>query len=75
MEISDSVLELFVGNIPMQNTDAIVNAANSWLIFGSGVAGVIHCVAGPYLWIECKIIGESKIDKVKLTKGYNLLIL
>ncbi len=40
-------IELLLGDITQQNTDAIVNAANKRLSVGSGVDGAIHKHGGP----------------------------
>lgn len=43
-------------NITTQDTEAIVNAANSGLLGGFGVDGAIHHAGGPQIMAECKEI-------------------
>ncbi|MBU2597687.1 MAG: O-acetyl-ADP-ribose deacetylase [Actinobacteria bacterium] len=72
IKINDNVLELVKGDITAQKTDSIVNAANSRLAPGGGVAGAIHRAAGYELWKECKKLDGCRTGEAKITKGYNL---
>ncbi len=53
------MINLVKGDIAEQETDAIVNAANSSLMGGGGVDGVIHRKGGQEILEECKLIRRS----------------
>lgn len=72
ISIGNVTLELRQCNIALQNVDAIVNSANEFLSFGSGVAGAIIAEAGDAVQKECNEIGSCPTGSAVITSGGNL---
>ncbi len=70
--LNDVTLELVQGDITDLETDAIVNAANSELLLGAGVAGAIRRKGGPSIQQECYSIGTCEVGDAVITGGGNL---
>jgi O-acetyl-ADP-ribose deacetylase (regulator of RNase III) len=60
------------GDITEQAVDAIVNAANSRLVLGAGVAGAIREKGGPAIQAECDAIGPIEVGSAAVTGAGNL---
>ena len=60
-------LVLVEADITEQRVDAIVNAANSALILGSGVAGAIRERGGETIQAECDAHGAIRVGEVAVT--------
>ena len=77
-KVGKATLELIEGDITDQETDAIVNAANSTLLGGGGVDGAIHSKGGPKILEECKRLRATEwpdglpTGNAVITSGGNL---
>lgn len=72
-KIGHTKLILIKGDITEQQTDVIVNAANSHLVGGAGVDGAIHKACGPELLIELREnYGSCPTGNIALTNAGNL---
>ncbi len=55
------------GDLTEQEVDAVVNAANSALVLGAGVAGAIREKGGPSIQEECDRIGPIAVGEAAVT--------
>jgi len=60
------------GDITEMNVDAIVNAANTDLLLGAGVAGAIRRRGGARVEEECERAGPINLGEAAVTTGGNL---
>ncbi len=60
------------GDITGAEVDAIVNAANSGLRLGSGVAGAIAAAGGPSIQAECDAHGPIAVGEAAITGAGDL---
>ena len=72
LKVKNSEIKLVQGDITEMDTDVIVNAANSQLILGGGVAGAIREKGGPEIQEECNKIGGTYVGGAVMTTGGNL---
>jgi len=60
------------GDITHMAVDAIVNAANTDLVLGAGVAGAIRRKGGSRIQEDCDAIGPIRLGEAAVTTGGNL---
>jgi len=65
-------ISIRMGDISQVDADAIVNAANSTLLGGGGVDGMIHWAAGSGLLEECRTLGWCPAGEARITGGHAL---
>lgn len=72
VKVNGTTISLVKGDITLEETDAIVNAANTALAGGSGVDGAIHRAGGPGIMEECRKIGSCPTGSAVITTGGSL---
>ena len=72
VKIRNAILELAQGDMTDLDTDAVVNAANTALQLGGGVAGAIRRRGGAEIQEECNRIGRIEVGQAVITTGGNL---
>jgi O-acetyl-ADP-ribose deacetylase (regulator of RNase III) len=65
-------LHFLKGDITAMDVDAIVNAANTDLVLGAGVAGAIRNKGGPAIQEDCDRIGPIALGEATVTTGGRL---
>ncbi len=65
-------IKIITADISCESVDAIVNAANTDLILGCGVAGAIRINGGDTIQAECDAHGSVELGHVALTGGGEL---
>src|SRR5580704_10730182 len=60
------------GDLTESDCEAVVNAANTDLMLGAGVAGAIRTRGGPRIQAECDQIGPIELGEAAVTTGGNL---
>ena len=65
-------LEILNENVLRKGSDIIVCSANSSLLAGSGISGVIHKAAGPQLEAAAKPFAPLSLGQAIITPAFNL---
>ena len=65
-------IEIVQGDITEADVEAIVNAANTDLQLGGGVAGAIRRKGGPLIQQQCNLIGHIPLGEAATTDGGSL---
>lgn len=70
--MSDPAIQCYRGDITLLAVDAIVNAANTELWLGSGVAGAIRDRGGPSIQEECRALAPIPLGAAVITGAGHL---
>ncbi len=65
-------IRIVEGNIALLDVEAVVNAANTQLKLGGGVAGAIRAHGGPSIQRECDRLAPIGVGQAVITGGGNL---
>ncbi|HOV87749.1 MAG TPA: macro domain-containing protein [Syntrophobacteraceae bacterium] len=71
-KVGEKTIRLIQGDLTELDVDAIVNAANTHLVLGGGVAGAVRMKGGPTIQEECDRIGGTTVGQAVVTTGGNL---
>ena len=66
-KVNNSTIQLIKGDITESSADAVVNAANTQVILGGGVAGAIRRKGGPKIQAECDKKGPISVGEAAIT--------
>jgi O-acetyl-ADP-ribose deacetylase (regulator of RNase III) len=72
MDVEGGRIRITRDDITRLPVDAVVNAANSSLANGGGVAGAIYRGAGPELGRACAALGGCPAGEARITPGFRL---
>jgi O-acetyl-ADP-ribose deacetylase (regulator of RNase III) len=72
MAVEGGRIRITRDDITRLSVDAVVNAANSSLANGGGVAGAIYRAAGPELGPACAALGGCPTGEARITPGFRL---
>jgi len=67
VRVGENTVELLEGDITELEVDAIVNAANTDLMLGAGVAGAIRTKGGPTIQEECDAVSPIGLGQAVAT--------
>jgi O-acetyl-ADP-ribose deacetylase (regulator of RNase III) len=73
LRIGQSVIAIQRGDITDADVDALINAANSTLVMGAGVAGALKRKGGVIIEEEAMRQGPVEVGEAVLTTGGNLM--